>query len=652
MATSDFDQQSVAVIRGLCVDGPAAAKSGHQGTALALAPLAHVLWTRIMRFDPSAPDWFDRDRFVLSAGHASILQYAMLHLAGYDLSAQDLREFRQWGSKTPGHPEAGHTAGVEVTTGPLGQGFANSVGLALAERRLRGVFGDGLCDHRTWVIASDGDLSEGISHEAASLAGMQQLDRLVVVYDNNHITIDGATEIALDDDVLGRFRAYGWNVIDAGEIGEDLDALEAVLVQARDHVGQPTLISLRTHIGAPSPRWTDSPSAHALCFDTESITELKGVLGIPDEPFYLPDDVVSQYREVCSRGASDRSDWEARRTDSPEAADLAAVLSTAAAEGVGDAIAAAVPQGAAATRVSSNAVIEAFSASLPSLVIGAADLSGNTGTRLADAPFINAGEPAGSQVYYGIREHAMAAAVVGMAMHGGVYPVAGTFLVFSDYMRPAVRLAALSKARCAFVWSHDSVAVGEDGPTHQPVEHVMALRAIPDLAVVRPADSNEVAAMWEWALGYEGPVAAILSRQNLPALDGTADLAAQGVRNGAYVLVDAAEPKVVLAATGSEVCLAVDAATRLCELGIAASVVSMPCWELFEAAGSEYRETVLPPGVPVVSVEAGVTLGWHRWADVCVGIDRFGASAPGNEVMAHLGITVDAVVEAAQSVVG
>jgi transketolase len=648
MVTSDFDRESVAVIRGLAVDAPAKAKSGHQGTALALAPLAHVLWSRVMKFDPADPQWFDRDRFVLSAGHASILQYSMLFLAGYGVSLDDLEQFRQWGSNTPGHPEVGHTPGVEVTTGPLGQGFANAVGLALAERRLRAVFGSDLCDHHTWVIASDGDLSEGISHEAASLAGRQGLDRLVVVYDNNHITIDGPTELALADDVVGRFVAYGWNVIDAGEIGEHLDALEGVLNQAKGHTGQPTLISLRSHIGFPSPKWTDSPAAHGLCFDAESITQLKTTLGIPDTPFYAPEELVDQYRKVCARGAADRTAWSQRRDASPEKADFEAMLSDEPTSGVATAIADAVPSGPKATRVASNAVIDGFAAELPSLVIGSADLSGNTGTRLRDAVFASAEEPGGRQIHYGIREHAMGAAAVGMALHGGVYPIVGTFLVFSDYMRPAVRLAALSGARCAFVWSHDSVAVGEDGPTHQPVEHVMSLRAIPDLYVVRPADSHEVAAMWQWALGHDGPVAAILSRQNVPELAGTADRAGDGLRRGAYVLVDADEPQVVLVGTGSEVALAVQAATQLSDAGVAARVVSMPCWELFEAAGPEYRHEVLPPGVPVVSIEAGVTLGWHRWADACVGSDRFGASAPGDVVMEHLGITANAVVDAAQ----
>ena len=647
MSLSDFDRQSIAVIRGLAVDAPHAAKSGHQGTAVSLAPLAHTMWTRIMKFDPADPSWPDRDRFVLSAGHVSILQYSMLFLAGYGTSIDDLKSFRQWGSATPGHPEAGHTAGVEVTTGPLGQGIANAVGMALAERRLRAQFGEEIIDHHTYAIVSDGDLSEGVSHEAASLAGHQRLDRLVAIYDDNRITIDGSTDVALSDDVVARFQSYGWNVIDAGAIAEDVDALEKVINQAKAHVGAPTLIVLRTHIGFPSPTWADKPAAHGLCFDDATIAELKTAIGIPDEPFYAPDELVAEYRKVCSRGAAERSSWQERRAAFDRAAELELTLSGLAAPEVAEAIDAAVTDNVLATRQSSGAVLNAIAPFMPSLVIGSADLSGNTGTKLSGADPMSAVTPAGSQMFYGIREHAMGSAMVGMAMHGGAYPVAGTFLVFSDYMRPAVRLAALSRARCAFVWSHDSVAVGEDGPTHQPIEHVMSLRAIPDLVVMRPADAYEVAAMWKWALAHNGPVAVILSRQNVATLETSSQRAGEGVALGAYALNDVAEPDVILVGTGSEVSLAVDAAAKLGQSGISARVVSMPSWELFDQAASEYREALLPRRVATVSVEAGVTLGWHRFADECVGIDRFGASAPGDVVLAELGVTADAVVAAA-----
>ena len=651
--SADLESLAINVVRGLAMDAPAAAKSGHQGTAMALAPLAHVLFTRILRYDSGAPHWADRDRFILSCGHASILQYAMLHLTGFGLTLDDLRDFRQWGSATPGHPEAGHTAGVEVTTGPLGQGFANGVGMAMAENSLRQRFGAEVCDHHIHAIVSDGDLSEGVSHEAASLAGHLGLGRLVYVYDDNHISIDGPTELALDDDVVKRFEAYGWHVQDIGEASEDLDTMEAALLEARSEEQRPSLIVLRSHIGFPSPAHTDDPAAHGLAFGAEDISEAKAVMGLPDEPFWVPEEVLSYYREAGSRGSVARVEWEhtSAAALSGRSAEWEATL---AARPLGsdwaDVLPRFGPEESPATRAANQKVLNALDPVVPGVLGGSADLTGNTGTRLDSTEALQKATPGGRQVHYGIREHAMGSALVGAALHGGVLPISGTFLVFSDYMRPAVRLAALSGAKCVFVWSHDSVGVGEDGPTHQPVEQVMSLRLIPDLTVVRPADGNEVAGAWKVAIEGDGPVAIITSRQGTPTLDGTADLALEGVARGAYVLDSDDDPEVVLVGTGTEVAVAVAAAGILRDGGTRVRVVSMPSWELFEGAGAAHRSSVLPEGVPVVSLEAGVTTGWQRWADASVGIDRFGASAPGATVMAELGITPEAVAAAAREV--
>lgn len=648
--TTPLERLGIDVIRGLAMDAPHKARSGHQGTAMALAPLAHVLWTRIMRYDAAAPLWPNRDRFILSCGHASILQYSMLHLTGYGLTLDDLKEFRQWGSMTPGHPEVHHTPGIEVTTGPLGQGFANGVGMAIAEQFLRGRFGSEVVDHHIYGIVSDGDLSEGVSHEAASLAGHLGLGRLVYVYDDNHISIDGATELSLTDDAVNRFRAYGWHVIDLGERSEDLDAMEAALIEARDNEDQPSLVVIRSHIGFPSPEHTDDPAAHGLAFGDEEITSAKKVMGLPDEPFYAPDDVLEMYRSAGSRGRLQREDWEQRAAASlaGREAEWEASLAGSGMPGWEDLLPTFDVGENPATRAASQTVLNAVRSMVPSLVAGGADLTSNVGLTLKGETVLSREARDASQVFFGIREHAMGSALVGAALHGGVLPAGGTFLVFSDYMRPAVRLAALSQAKAAFVWSHDSVGVGEDGPTHQPIEHVMSLRLIPDLTVIRPADGNEVAAAWRHIINGEGPVALILSRQNTPVLDGTASLATDGVAHGGYVLHDAADHRVTIVATGTEVAVAMEAARGLADDGIAARVVSLPCWELFDAQDEEYRDSVLTPGVPVVSVEAGVTTGWQKYADVSVGIDRFGASAPGSVVLEKLGITATAVADAAK----
>lgn len=640
-----LDQQAIALIRGFAMDAPLYAKSGHQGTAMALAPLAHVLYSRVLRHNPADPGWVDRDRFILSGGHASILQYSLLYLAGYGLELDDIKAFRQWGSATPGHPEVGHTAGIEVTTGPLGQGFANAVGMALAERHLRTTFGADVQQHRTFVIAGDGCLMEGVSHEAASIAGHQRLGNLICVYDDNHITIDGDTALTYSDDVAARFAAYGWHVEHLGECAEDCDVLEAALQRAVEVTDRPSLLILRSHIGYPSPDLTDRHEAHGNPFTAEQVARTKAVMGIPDEPFWSPTEVLSAYRAHCAmKGAAAQAAWQARFATSVAsgAVDRAVWDASWGATGM-PGWEASLPVFEQGEKIATRVAIEkAFNASLtgvPALVAGGADLTGNTGTKLAGQTGAQAATPAGRQLYWGIREHGMGSAMVGMALHGGVLPAGGTFFVFLDYMRPPVRLAALSRAKVVFVFTHDSVGVGEDGPTHQPVEHIATLRAIPGLQVIRPADANETMAAWRCVVATDGPTALVLSRQNLTVCtDGTA------VFTGAGVVRDAPDPKVVLLATGSEVPLCVEAAEALAANGVAARVVSIPSWDRFEAQSSAFRDEILPAGVPVLSVEAGVTFGWAKYADDSIGIDRFGASAPGSVVMDKLGINLANVV--------
>ena len=627
------------------MDAPLYAKSGHQGTAMALAPLAHVLYSRVLRHAPQNSVWKNRDRFILSNGHASILQYAMLYLNGYGLEIDDIKAFRQWESQTPGHPEVGHTNGVEVTTGPLGQGFANAVGMAIAERNLRERFGADVMDHHTYVLAGDGCFMEGVSHEAASLAGHLGLDRLVCIFDDNGITIDGSTTLTCSDDVAQRFSSYGWNVIHAGEIGEDLDALERMLIDARSNVGKPTLCILKTHIGFPSPDFTDVHEAHGNPFTAEHVSKTKAVIGIPDEPFWAPSEVVAQYRaHALNRGSALLSAYDTAIAH----AEGKHGFEQCWAEPSGEAISSSMPAFAAdstlATRQAIQQCIEASASVLPGLLIGSADLTGNTGVKVKSVGAQSKHLPTGQQVYFGIREHAMGAAMVGMALHGGTVPVGGTFFVFADYMRPAIRLAALSKARVIFVFTHDSVGVGEDGPTHQPIEHLASLRIIPGLQVIRPADSNETKVAWECALTYDGPTALVLSRQSLPmTTDGDA------VRFGAETISATPNPDLILVGTGSEVSVCVGAAKLLSESGTKVNVVSMPSMDRFEQQPAQYRATVFPPNVPVVSVEAGVTFGWSQYADVSVGIDRFGASAPGSTVLKNLGISAENVAEQART---
>ena len=614
---------------------------------MALAPLAHVLYSRVLRHAPQQAGWRNRDRFILSNGHASILQYAMLYLNGYGLELEDIKAFRQWDSQTPGHPEVGHTNGVEVTTGPLGQGFANAVGMAIAERNLRERFGADLMDHHTYVLAGDGCFMEGISHEAASLAGHLGLDRLICVFDDNGITIDGSTSLTCSDDVAKRFASYGWNVINAGEIGEDLDALESMLVTARKHTGQPTLCIVKTHIGFPSPDFTDVHEAHGNPFTADHVATTKAHMGIPNEPFWAPSDLVSQLRaHAKTRGAELLSAYDTTVAHAEGKHGFDQCWSLPDADVVASLMPTFAPDSTLATRQAIQQCIESSASALPGLIIGSADLTGNTGVKVKSVGAQSKQLPTGQQVYFGIREHAMGAAMVGMALHGGTIPVGGTFFVFADYMRPAIRLAALSKARVIFVFTHDSVGVGEDGPTHQPVEHLASLRVIPGLQVIRPADSNETKVAWECALTYDGPTALVLSRQSLPiTTDGDA------VRYGAETVVETSNPQIVLVGTGSEVSVCVAAAKLLQASGVNANVVSMPSFDRFAQQASKYRKTIFPQNIPVLSVEAGVTFGWSQYADASVGIDRFGASAPGSTVMSRLGISDENVAERARELV-
>ena len=633
------------------MDGPHAARSGHQGTAMSLAPLAHVLFTRVMKYDASRPDWADRDRFVLSVGHASILQYAMLHLAGFGLTLDDLKDFRQWGSATPGHPEVGHTAGVEVTTGPLGQGVANAVGMAIAESQLRTRYGADLFDHHVFAIAGDGCLSEGISHEAASLAGHLGLGKLVMIYDDNHITIDGETDLALSDDAAARFRSYGWHVLELGEVGEDLDALEAGLNEAKAVTDAPSLVIVRTIIGTPATESADTHEAHGYAILDEEIAATKAAMGMPvDETFHVPSDVLETYRAAGVRGSTEREAWEQRLSvfDGDRAA-LEAQLSGTGMPGWDEDLPVYEAGDSVATRKASGAALQAMLELVPGLTGGGADLTGNTGTVIKDHGVFSPADPGGRQIYFGVREHAMGAIANGMALHGGAIPVVGTFLVFADYMRAAVRLAALSEAKVLFVWSHDSVGVGEDGPTHQPVEQIASLRAIPGLRVIRPADANEAIEAWKVAVGSGGPTALIMSRQNLPVLEGSAGAP---VGAGAYVLQEADDAVLTLVGTGSEVSVCVEAAAALAGQGVSARVVSFPSWELFADTDADTQEAVMRPELPSLAVEAGVAQGWHQWVDDVVSIDRFGASAPGGTVMRELGINVDNVVARVRTLIG
>jgi len=659
MAESELETLCVNVVRGLAMDAPQRAGNGHPGTAMALAPLAHVLFSRVLRHDPTRPDWPDRDRFILSNGHASILLYSMLFLNGYGLELNDIEQFRQWGSRTPGHPEVHAVPGVEVTTGPLGQGFANGVGMAVAERYLRRRFGPDAIDHHIFAICGDGDLMEGVSHEAASLAGNLGLGRLVYVFDDNHITIDGPTHLACSDDVLKRFEGYGWYVERLGEVANDLDALEEALRRGVAEADRPSLLVLRSHIGWPSPHRTDTKEAHGEALGADEVRLTKALLGLPvDQEFYVPDRVPAFYRECALRGKAARTHWESRQDFSGEdGASFEASLRGEGLPGWAERLPSFEAGTKLATRKAVNGCLRATAEKIPGLIAGAADLTGNTGVDLGAGFEVQSAEaPGGNQLHYGIREHAMAAAMNGMALHGGVLPVGGTFFTFSDYARPAVRLAALSKAHVIYFFTHDSIGLGEDGPTHQPIEQLASLRAMPGLRLIRPADAKETSAAWQIAVGAHGPTALILSRQDLPVLAETSSSPADGVGRGAYVLVrpggGAKPPDIVLIGTGSEVQHCLGAARMLESEGIAALVVSFPSWDLFAAQGAAYRKDVLPPGIPRLAVEAASSFGWERYADATVSIDHFGASAPGAVNMEKFGFTADHVAAQARELLG
>ncbi len=641
----------VAVIRGLAMDMPQRANSGHPGTAMALAPLAHVLFSDIMKHDPSGPQWPDRDRFVLSCGHASVLLYSMLYLTGYGLTIDDLKNFRQLDSITPGHPEVGLTPGVEITTGPLGQGLGTSVGMAIAERFLRSKVGPELTDHYTYVICSDGDLMEGISHEAASFAGHQKLGRLVCVYDDNHITIDGSTDLAYSDDVARRFESYGWHVMPIGEVAEDRRALQAAIETAKNDE-RPSMIILRSHIGWPSPHRHDTSAAHGEPLGADEVKETKAILKLPvDQEMYVPESVLDFYRKAVAPKSAARQSWESRLKSAPsETIELWESLHNHPPSSWQQSLPSFAPGTAIATRASLKKCIGSTKQFLPGLLAGSADLTGNTGVELEDASQLSADHPAGAQAHFGIREHAMAATMLGASRHGGVLPVGGTFFVFSDYMKPSVRLAALTRSHVIYSWTHDSIGLGEDGPTHQPIEHLMALRAMPGIVIIRPADANECSQAWRIAVEHDGPVGLVLSRQPLEVLPGTSGplenqtLESEGVARGAYILAESESIlDIILAGSGSEVALCLKARDVLKKDGWNARVVSFPSWEIFEEQDEDYRKHVFPPGVPTLAVEAGSKLGWDRYATKVIGMESFGASAPGTQVMEKFGFTADNV---------
>jgi len=657
-----LDELAIKTIRGLSMDAVQAANSGHPGTPMALAPLGWALFSDLRRHDPAHPDWPDRDRFVLSCGHASMLQYALLHLSGYEVSLDDIRKFRQWGSLTPGHPEFHLTPGVETTTGPLGQGIGNGVGMAMAERHLAARFnkpGHTLVDHRTWVIASDGDMMEGVASEAASIAGHLKLSKLVVFWDDNQITIDGRTDLTFSEDVLARFAAYGWHT----ESVVDGSDLEAVVAASRAAIAddRPSFIRVPTIIGDPSPNKRNTSGAHGAPLGEDEVIATKQLMEWPTEPFFVPDELAAAAESIRERGAEDYDAWQARlanyRAEFPEAAnELDAALAGELPAGwdanlpTFDADSKGMP-----TRKASGVVLNALAVKIGGLVGGSADLAGSNNSQMKGlAGFLPGAEGIPRNMDWGIREHAMGAAMNGMALHGGVIPYGATFLVFSDYMRPSLRLAALMKLHTRYIYTHDSIGLGEDGPTHQPVEQLAALRAIPNLAVLRPADANEVRECWKAALEWDGPAALALTRQSVPIFDRSALASAEKSKRGAYTLREAGGggPDVILVATGSEVQIALTAAEVLEQEGAAVRVVSMPCWELFEQQDAAYQQEVLPrAGAVKVVVEAGIRQGWDRWVGndaAFVTIDRFGASAPYNVLYEKYGITAEHVVAEAQ----
>ncbi|MGI9059199.1 MAG: transketolase [Ktedonobacteraceae bacterium] len=658
-----LEQLCINTIRTLAMDGVQKANSGHPGTPMALAPITHLLWTRFMHYNPRNPAWRNRDRFILSAGHASMLLYSMLHLTGYDLPLEQLKNFRQWGSHTPGHPEYGETPGVETTTGPLGQGFGNGVGMAIAERFLANRYNrpnHTIIDHHTYAIASDGDLMEGVSSEAASLAGFLKLGKLIYFYDNNHITIEGTTDLAFGEDVGQRFEGYHWHVQHV-EDGNDLGALEQAIQAAQAETERPSLIIVHTHIAYGSPNKHDTSEAHGSPLGADEIILTKRNLGWPsEEPFYEPEEVLAYYHQAIERGQKQEHDWQTRyaayKTAYPElAAQWEQEMSGQLPEGWDSDIPTFNAGEAMASRVASSKVINAIAPKLPGLVGGSADLAPSTNTLMKGLGDFGP-ESNGRNMHFGIREHAMGSILNGMSLHGGIIPFGATFLIFSDYMRPPIRLAALMQLKTIYVFTHDSIGLGEDGPTHQPIEQLAALRAIPGLTIIRPGDANETAEAWRQAIVHAGPVALVLTRQNLPTLDRSVMAPASNLAKGAYVLLDSENtPQIILIATGSEVSLAVDAANVLRQDGVQIRVVSMPSWELFEEQSTAYKEMVLPKHVSArIAIEAASPMGWERYIGAqgdTVTLNHFGASAPAKTLFQQFGFTVDNIVEKAKKLV-
>jgi transketolase len=647
------------------MDAVQKADSGHPGTPMALAPLAYVLWTRHLRYNPDDPKWLNRDRFVLSAGHASMLLYSALYLTGYDLSLDDIKQFRQWESKTPGHPELGHTPGVETTTGPLGQGIGNAVGMAVAEAHMGAVFNreQKIIDHHIYFIASDGDMMEGVSHESASFAGHAKLGKLIGFYDDNHITIEGDTALTFSDDTGLRFEAYGWHVQHVADVN-DLAALDRAIDAAKAETTKPSLIVVRSHIGYGSPNKHDTAEAHGSALGVEEIKLTKQALGYPSqEPFWVAPNALRYWRDAGKERATAENDWnriyEAWKTaNSGLAKELDRRLRGELPDGWEDLIPVFTEKdGNVASRAASGVVINAIAKKIPELIGGSADLASSTNTIIKGEPSFAAESYAGRNFHFGIREHGMGSIMNGMSLFGGIIPYGATFLIFSDYMRPPVRLACIMERHVIYVYTHDSIGLGEDGPTHQPVEQLSGLRAVPHITLIRPADASETAEAWRVALKHNGPVALVLTRQKLPFIDRTKYAAASGLARGAYVLADSpgGALQIVLISSGSEVSLILDAQKKLEAGGIRARAVSMPSHEIFARQDQAYRDSVLPKGVKRIAIEAAHPMSWYRWVGddgVIIGLERFGASAPAPVIYSHLGITADRVVETAKKLVG
>lgn len=665
-AGQSLEDLCINAIRVLAMDAVQKADSGHPGTPMALAPLAYVLWTQHLRYNPADPNWLNRDRFVLSAGHASMLLYSVFYLTGYDLTLDDIKQFRQWESKTPGHPEYGDTPGVETTTGPLGQGVGNAVGMAVGEAHMGAVFNreQKIFDHYTYFIASDGDMMEGVSHESASFAGHAKLGKLIGFYDDNHITIEGDTALTFSDDTGKRFEAYGWHIQHVAD-ANDLTALSRAIDAAKAETGRPSLIVVRSHIGYGSPNKHDTAEAHGSALGVEEIKLTKEALRYPSqEPFYVAPEALRFWRDAGKKRAKFQDDWNktyaAYKAANPGLEkELQRRLSGELPQGWEDAIPVfTAKDGNVASRAASGVVINAIAKKLPELMGGSADLASSTNTIIKGEPSFSAENYAGRNFHFGIREHGMGSIMNGMSLTGGIIPYGATFLIFSDYMRPPVRLACIMDRHVIYVYTHDSIGLGEDGPTHQPIEQLSALRAIPHMTLIRPADASETAEAWRFALKHKaGPIALVLTRQKLPLIDRTKYAAASGLARGAYVLTDApgGRSEVVLISSGSEVGLILDAQKKLEADGIRARAVSMPSQEIFARQDQAYRDSVLPKGLKRIAMEAAHPMSWYKWVGddgAIIGLERFGASAPAPTIYQHLGITVDHMVETAKSLVG